>query len=52
MLRHLAVIPARSGSKGVKDKNIKELGGIPLIGHTIMAPKASGLFSCIHVSTD
>ncbi len=52
MLRHLAVIPARSGSKGVKDKNIKELGGIPLIGHTILAAKASGLFSCIHVSTD
>ena len=29
--RVLAVIPARSGSKGIKFKNIKRLSGIPLI---------------------
>ena len=29
--RVLAVIPARSGSKGIKFKNIKHLSGIPLI---------------------
>ena len=34
---HLTVIPARSGSKGVKNKNIRDVGGIPLIGHTIKA---------------
>lgn len=51
-MRNLAVIPARSGSKGLKDKNIKKLGGVPLIGHTITAAQSCGLFSCVHLSTD
>ena len=51
-MKHLAIIPARSGSKGLPHKNIKKLGGIPLIGHTITAAKNSGQFSCIHLSTD
>lgn len=50
--KNLAVIPARSGSKGLKHKNIKKLGGIPLIGHTITAAQESGLFTCVHLSTD
>ena len=37
----LAIIPARSGSKGLKNKNIKYAGGIPLIGWTINAAKKS-----------
>lgn len=51
-MNHIAVIPARSGSKGLKDKNIKLLNGIPLIGYSITAAKESGLFSHIMVSTD
>lgn len=51
-MRHLAVIPARSGSKGLKHKNIKRLDGIPLMGHSVIAAQRSGQFSCIHVSTD
>ena len=31
----LAVIPARKGSKGVKDKNIKKINDVPLISFTI-----------------
>ena len=31
----MALIPARGGSKGIKNKNVKKLNGIPLIGHTI-----------------
>ena len=31
----VALIPARSGSKGVIDKNIKQLNGKPLIKHSI-----------------
>lgn len=48
----LAIIPARSGSKGLKDKNIKELNGKPLIAYTIEAAKKSGVFEDIVVSTD
>lgn len=33
----LALIPARSGSKGIKDKNIIDLNGKPLIDYTIKA---------------
>lgn len=48
----IAIIPARSGSKGVPDKNIKLLNGKPLIAYTIEAAKASGVFDEIMVSTD
>lgn len=51
-LRNLAVIMARSGSKGIQDKNIRVLGGKPLIAHTIEAARESGMFSEIFVSTD
>ncbi|MBN2327132.1 MAG: acylneuraminate cytidylyltransferase family protein [Candidatus Omnitrophica bacterium] len=47
----LAIIPARGGSKGLPRKNVRPLGGIPLIAHTIRA----ALNSCIErvvVSTD
>ena len=51
-IRNLAVIPARSGSKGLKDKNIRKLNGKHLIGYSIEAAIRSGLFDCVHVSTD
>lgn len=51
-MSHIAIIPARSGSKGLKDKNIKELYGKPLMSYTIEAAIESGIFDCIHVSTD
>lgn len=50
--RMIAVIPARSGSKGLRDKNIRPLNGKPLIAYSIEAAKESGLFDTIHVSTD
>jgi CMP-N,N'-diacetyllegionaminic acid synthase len=48
----LAIIPARSGSKGLKDKNIKKIDGKPLINYTIEAALKSEIFSDIIVSTD
>lgn len=51
-MNNLAIIPARSGSKGLKDKNIKLLKDKPLIAYTIEAAKQSGIYSNIMVSTD
>ncbi|MFH0771196.1 MAG: acylneuraminate cytidylyltransferase family protein [Candidatus Omnitrophota bacterium] len=48
----LCVIPARGGSKGLKDKNIIPVCGKPLIGYTIEAALGSKLVNRITVSTD
>ena len=48
----VAFIFARSGSKGVKNKNIQLINNIPLIGYSINIAKDSNLFSDIVVSTD
>lgn len=48
----IALIPARSGSKRVADKNIRPLAGHPVIAYTIAAARHSGIFSAIIVSTD
>ncbi len=50
--RVIAVVPARGGSKSVPYKNIRELGGKPLIGWSIeVAQKSKGVDRVI-VSTD
>lgn len=51
-MKNLAVITARSGSKGLKDKNIKELNGKPLLAYSIEAALNSKLFDEVYVSTD
>lgn len=51
-MKNLAIITARSGSKGLKDKNIKILNGKPLIAWTIEAAIMSEKFCEIMVSTD
>lgn len=48
----LALIPARAGSRRVAGKNIRELGGKPLIAWTIEAAKASRHITRLIVSTD
>lgn len=48
----LAIIPARSGSKGILNKNIKMLNGKPLIAYTIIEAIKSGIFDEIIVTTD
>ena len=48
----IAIIPARSGSKGVPGKNIKLLGGIPLFAFSIIAAKMMSSVTRVIVSTD
>lgn len=48
----LAIIPARSGSKGVPEKNIKLIGGIPLLAYSIIIAKMTPNVERIIVSTD
>lgn len=51
-MKNIAIIPARSGSKGIKDKNIKMLCNKPLIAWTIEAALQSEMFDTVMVSTD
>lgn len=51
-MKNIAIIPARSGSKGLPDKNIIDLKGHPLMYYTIKAALDSGIFDEIMVSTD
>jgi len=51
-LKILGVITARGGSKGIPGKNIKMLGGKPLIAYTIEVAKKSNLITDLIVSTD
>ncbi len=51
-MKNIAIIPARSGSKGLPDKNIRPVNGKPLLAYTIEAALKSGCFDTVHVSTD
>ena len=48
----LCIIPARGGSKGLKNKNIQKVNGIPLIAYPIKAAISSKVCDEIFVSTD
>lgn len=52
MKRIVAVIPARSGSKGIPNKNIRFLNGKPMIAYTIETAKRSQWITDVIVSTD
>ena len=48
----LAIIPARGGSKGIPRKNLRLLGGIPLVAHTVRQAGQATSVSRVVVSTD
>jgi CMP-N,N'-diacetyllegionaminic acid synthase len=50
--RVLAIVPARGGSKGVPRKNVRLLGGRPLLAYTALAATQSGVCDRIVLSTD
>ena len=52
MVRNLAIIPARSGSKRIPDKNIHPFAGKPLLAWSVGHALESGVFDRVYVSTD
>lgn len=48
----VAVIPARSGSKGIEGKNMRTVGGLSLLGRAILSAKASPNIREVYVSSD
>src|SRR5690242_12721895 len=50
--RFLGVVPARGGSKGVPRKNIRPLGGKPLLAHTAAQVAGAALLDACVVSTE
>jgi CMP-N-acetylneuraminic acid synthetase len=51
-LKSICFIGARAGSKGVRGKNIRKMGNMPLIAHTIKTSLESGIFKHVVVSTE
>ena len=51
-MKTIAIIPARGGSKRLPGKNIKLLGGIPLLAHSILYAKQHDFINEVYVSTD
>lgn len=48
----VAIVPARSGSKGITKKNIRSFDGHPLLGYTIKNAIKSGIFDKVFLTTD
>jgi CMP-N-acetylneuraminic acid synthetase len=52
-LKNIAIIPARGGSKRLPNKNILDLGGLPLLVHSIKFAQANNaIIDAVYVSTD
>ena len=51
-MRRIAIIPARSGSKGLPDKNLKEVAGQSLLARAVHCAVQADLFARVYVSTD
>ncbi|MEK9662654.1 MAG: acylneuraminate cytidylyltransferase family protein [Alphaproteobacteria bacterium] len=51
-MRRIATICARGGSMGVPGKNVRPLGGKPLLVHTVEQARDTGIFDAIAVSSD
>ena len=51
-IKRLLVIPARSGSKRIKNKNFRKFNGKPIISYSILTALRSKIFDKIVVSTD
>ena len=52
MASAVALVPARSGSRRIRDKNVRRLGGHPLLAYSISAAVESGVFDAVVCATD
>ena len=50
--KQICIIPARGGSRRIKNKNIKKFNGKPIISYSIDSAKKTNLFSEIIISSD
>ena len=51
-MKIIAVVPARGGSKGIKNKHLKLVGGLPLVARSILTCKGVDEISHTYVSSD
>tara|TARA_B100000795_G_C22805767_1_gene444802 strand:- start:2050 stop:2745 length:696 start_codon:yes stop_codon:yes gene_type:complete len=51
-MNYVAIIPARSGSKEIINKNIQDLNGLPMVVHTFIAAKNAKLIDSVYISTN
>jgi N-acylneuraminate cytidylyltransferase len=52
LLKTVALIPARGGSKGVPGKNLLRIGGVPLVARSVAAALSAPSIDAVYVSTD
>jgi N-acylneuraminate cytidylyltransferase len=52
LMKSIAIIPARGGSKRLPGKNILPLGDIPLVAHSILEAQRHAFIDAVYVSTD
>lgn len=48
----VAVVPARAGSRGIADKNLRRVGGVPLVARAVQSARRAALIDHVVVSTD
>ena len=51
-MAHIALIPARAGSKSISNKNLRKIGPKSLVEHAVDSALGSKLFSRVYLSTD
>lgn len=51
-VRTVAIIPARGGSKGVPGKNLRTVGGVPLVVRAVSSALCAQHVDAVYVSTD
>jgi N-acylneuraminate cytidylyltransferase len=52
LVKTVALIPARGGSKGVPGKNLRRIGGVPLVARSVAAALSAPSIDAVYVSTD